>query len=278
MHGDVITDLGLGLFADVDLVIGCLDNREARLWVNRQCWKIGTPWIDAGHPGDPGRRQGLRAARFGLLRVRDDRARLPAPQPPLQLPAPEAGRDPGRQGAHRPDDRVDDGGAAGPGGAQAAARTCRSRPARPWCTTASATSFTRTKLPFREDCLSHETYPAPSRASAGPRQHRRRALRRGPGRARRLRFSLGLDRELVVADRLPAVRLASGDHAAADEGPARPRRSARTAASRAVPRSSAPSIKDSPLARPAAGRRGRSGLRYRAGRRRFGIEVLPSGR
>src|SRR5208337_2077915 len=39
---------GLGLFADVDLVIGCLDNREARLWVNRQCWKVGTPWIDAG--------------------------------------------------------------------------------------------------------------------------------------------------------------------------------------------------------------------------------------
>ena len=48
LHGDVITDLGLGLFADVDLVIGCLDNREARLWVNRQCWKTGTPWIDAG--------------------------------------------------------------------------------------------------------------------------------------------------------------------------------------------------------------------------------------
>ncbi|MBV8486820.1 MAG: ThiF family adenylyltransferase [Planctomycetaceae bacterium] len=48
MHGDVITDVGLGLFAEVDLVIGCLDNREARLWVNRQCWKTGTPWIDAG--------------------------------------------------------------------------------------------------------------------------------------------------------------------------------------------------------------------------------------
>jgi adenylyltransferase/sulfurtransferase len=48
LYGDVMTDLGLGLFADVDLVIGCLDNREARLWVNRQCWKTGTPWIDAG--------------------------------------------------------------------------------------------------------------------------------------------------------------------------------------------------------------------------------------
>ena len=48
IHGNCITDLGLGLFAAVDLVIGCLDNREARLWVNRQCWKVSTPWIDAG--------------------------------------------------------------------------------------------------------------------------------------------------------------------------------------------------------------------------------------
>jgi adenylyltransferase/sulfurtransferase len=48
IHGDIINDVGLGLFADVDVVIGCLDNREARLWVNRQCWKVGTPWVDAG--------------------------------------------------------------------------------------------------------------------------------------------------------------------------------------------------------------------------------------
>lgn len=48
IHGDIITDVGLGLFRDVNLVIGCLDNREARLWVNRQCWKTGTPWVDAG--------------------------------------------------------------------------------------------------------------------------------------------------------------------------------------------------------------------------------------
>ena len=33
---------------DVDVVIGCLDNREARLWVNRCCWKVGTPWVDGG--------------------------------------------------------------------------------------------------------------------------------------------------------------------------------------------------------------------------------------
>ena len=46
--GNVLTDLGLGLFRQVDVVIGCLDNREARLWVNRCCWKVSTPWIDGG--------------------------------------------------------------------------------------------------------------------------------------------------------------------------------------------------------------------------------------
>lgn len=45
---NVLTDVGLGLFQDADVVIACLDNREARLWVNRQCWKVGRPWIDAG--------------------------------------------------------------------------------------------------------------------------------------------------------------------------------------------------------------------------------------
>ncbi len=46
VNGDVMTDLGLGVFAEMDVVIGCLDNREARLWINRQCWKAGKPWVD----------------------------------------------------------------------------------------------------------------------------------------------------------------------------------------------------------------------------------------
>jgi len=48
MMANIITDVGLGLFRDVDVLIGCLDNREARLWVNRFCWKAGTPWVDGG--------------------------------------------------------------------------------------------------------------------------------------------------------------------------------------------------------------------------------------
>lgn len=48
VHGNVLTDIGLGLVRRMDLVIGCLDNREARLWVNRMCWKVNRPWIDGG--------------------------------------------------------------------------------------------------------------------------------------------------------------------------------------------------------------------------------------
>ena len=48
IQGNVLTDIGLGLVQEMDVVIGCLDNREARLWVNRMCWKVGTPWIDGG--------------------------------------------------------------------------------------------------------------------------------------------------------------------------------------------------------------------------------------
>lgn len=46
--GNVLTDVGLGVFRSADVVIGCLDNREARLWVNRCCWKAGRPWVDGG--------------------------------------------------------------------------------------------------------------------------------------------------------------------------------------------------------------------------------------
>jgi adenylyltransferase/sulfurtransferase len=45
-HGDVIYDLGLGVFHWADVVIAGLDNREARLAVNRACFKTNTPMID----------------------------------------------------------------------------------------------------------------------------------------------------------------------------------------------------------------------------------------
>ncbi len=44
--GDVTADVGLGIFLDADVVLSCVDNREARLFVNSACSKTGTPWID----------------------------------------------------------------------------------------------------------------------------------------------------------------------------------------------------------------------------------------
>lgn len=46
--GDVRFDLGIGLIRRMDVVIGCLDNREARLSINGKCYRAGRPWVDAG--------------------------------------------------------------------------------------------------------------------------------------------------------------------------------------------------------------------------------------
>ena len=46
LNGDITTKLGLGIFRRMDVVIGCLDNREARLAVNRFCYWINRPWVD----------------------------------------------------------------------------------------------------------------------------------------------------------------------------------------------------------------------------------------
>jgi adenylyltransferase/sulfurtransferase len=45
-HGDVVGELGLGVFRWADVTLGGLDNREARLAINRHCFKLGRPWID----------------------------------------------------------------------------------------------------------------------------------------------------------------------------------------------------------------------------------------
>lgn len=44
--GDIVHDLGLGVFRWADVVMGGLDNREARLAINRNCYRVGRPWID----------------------------------------------------------------------------------------------------------------------------------------------------------------------------------------------------------------------------------------
>lgn len=49
--GDVRLTAGLGLFAEVDVVLGGLDSREARLFVNQACWKATTPYVDGAIEG-----------------------------------------------------------------------------------------------------------------------------------------------------------------------------------------------------------------------------------
>jgi molybdopterin/thiamine biosynthesis adenylyltransferase/DNA-binding transcriptional regulator YhcF (GntR family) len=46
LQADVTTCLGLGVVRRMDVVIGCLDNREARLAVNRFCYWMGKPMVD----------------------------------------------------------------------------------------------------------------------------------------------------------------------------------------------------------------------------------------
>lgn len=46
LHGDVTTAIGLGVFRRMDVIIGCLDNRETRLAVNRFAHWMNKPWVD----------------------------------------------------------------------------------------------------------------------------------------------------------------------------------------------------------------------------------------
>ncbi len=46
VNGDIMIDVGLGVFDRMDVIIGCLDNRIARLFINRYAYKTGKVWID----------------------------------------------------------------------------------------------------------------------------------------------------------------------------------------------------------------------------------------
>ncbi|MEM7370982.1 MAG: ThiF family adenylyltransferase [Bacteroidota bacterium] len=46
INGDIMLDVGLGVFRRMDVVIGGLDNRLARLFINRHCHKVNKTWVD----------------------------------------------------------------------------------------------------------------------------------------------------------------------------------------------------------------------------------------
>jgi len=158
IHGDVITDLGLGHFADHNLVIGCLDNREARLWVNRQCWKVGTPWVDAGIqeiqgvvkvfvPPDSACYECAMTARdYQLLNLRYSCPLLPREEI-LAGKVPTAPTIASMMAALQ---------------VQEALKLLHGLPSAAGCAlvfNGVTNQFYTTRLPFRADCLSHETYP-----------------------------------------------------------------------------------------------------------------------
>lgn len=46
LNQNIVTDIGLGVFRQMDVVLGGLDNREARLSINQSCYRVNKPWID----------------------------------------------------------------------------------------------------------------------------------------------------------------------------------------------------------------------------------------
>lgn len=48
IFGDVAYDVGLGLVRQMDIIVGCVDNRWARYCIQRLCHRAGKTWIDGG--------------------------------------------------------------------------------------------------------------------------------------------------------------------------------------------------------------------------------------
>jgi molybdopterin/thiamine biosynthesis adenylyltransferase len=202
MRGDVINDVGLGLFAEVDVVIGCLDNREARLWVNRQCWKTGTPWVDSGIqeiqgvvkvfvPPDSACYECAMTARdYQLLNVRYSCPLLSREQI-MEGKVPTAPTIASMMGALE---------------VQEALKLIHGMPVAAGSAlvfNGVTNQFYRTQLPHRPDCLSHETYPEPIRLTIG---HSATAaeLFSLAGRTIEGPFVLALERDVVTSVSCPS--------------------------------------------------------------------------
>ncbi|WP_337175269.1 ThiF family adenylyltransferase [Paludisphaera sp.] len=202
IRGDVLNDVGLGLFAHVDLVIGCLDNREARLWVNRQCWKVGRPWIDAGIQEIQGvvkvftppasacyectmteRDYQLLNLRYSCPLLRRDEilaGKVPtAPTIASIMAALQV-----QEALKLLHGMAVEGGTA-------------------MVFNGVGNQFYTTRLPFREDCLSHETYPMPVELPLGRSATVAELFDAAAGAGLSRPMSLGLDRELVEAVECP---------------------------------------------------------------------------
>lgn len=200
MLANIITDVGLGLFRDVDVVIGCLDNREARLWVNRNCWKVNTPWVDGGiqeisgvakvfvPPDGACYECAMTENDYRLINIRYS-------CPLLRQEDLQAGKVP-----TAPTISSMIGGLQ----TQEALKLLHGLPVADGAAlvfNGAANQFYKTQFQRREDCLSHETYPEPIEVPLSAARHTAAELfqvaRRHFPEATRLR--LELDRDLVVS-------------------------------------------------------------------------------
>ncbi len=192
LNGNVITDLGLGVFAEMDVVIGCLDNREARLWINRQCWKVGKPWVDGAiqeisgvtkvfvPPASACYECAMTEADYRLLNLRyscpllrrEDIAEGKVPTAPT-IASIVAGLE-----------------------TQEALKLLHGLPVQAGAAfvfNGESNNFYTTRFQRREDCLSHETYPAATGLPFGAASPAAALLKETGGR------SLVLDRDLLVS-------------------------------------------------------------------------------
>lgn len=48
LDADIVWELGLGIYRRMDVILGCVDNDEARLSMNRAARSVGKPWINGG--------------------------------------------------------------------------------------------------------------------------------------------------------------------------------------------------------------------------------------
>lgn len=197
-RADVLRDVGLGLFAACDVVIGCLDNREARLWVNRQCWKTGTPWVDAGIQEIQGVVKVFvppDSACYECAMTKRDYELLN-----LRYSCPLLTRDEILEGKVPTAPTI--------ASMMAALEVQEALKILHGMDVASGVAHVfngignqlyTTRLPRREDCLSHETYPEAASVPLGVGATAAELFRKTSGGADRFGRSLTLDRDLVVA-------------------------------------------------------------------------------
>lgn len=157
--GDLTRDVGTGLIAACDLAIGALDNREARLWLNRAAWRTSRPWIDGGIQELAGAVKVYvppDGACYECTMTRVDYALVAARYSCSLLP---------REGAARGLTPTTPTAAAIVGGiaVQEALKLLHGLPSAAGHAIrfeGSANVFRVSRLPRRADCLAHETWPA----------------------------------------------------------------------------------------------------------------------